>query len=402
MKVFLKYILPFVVLAAGVGVFMMLFQSRPEPPRTERGEEGLLVEVATLESGRHEVNVRARGQVIPAQRAVMAPQVTGTVRWMADALVPGGRFRRGETLLRLDSRDYRLALESQEANLSAAGLELQLERGRQVVAEREWQVFGAPEAAAGSAAGEALARRQPQLDNAEVAVSAAESGVERARLDLSRTRLTAPFNAMVLTESVDRGQLVGPTSQVVTLVGTDTFWVEVAVPVDQLAALRIPGAGAAEGEGSRATVRQSVGDQRVERGGRVLRLLPDLDPAGSMARLLVSVDDPLGLEAEAAGIPLLLGSYVEVDLAATALDDVIEVPRYAVREGDRAFVMNGAGELEVRELEVAWGRRDTVLVRGGISAGEQLITSRVPNAVPGLKLRTGQSRGDEAAAEAQP
>ncbi|MEO0325917.1 MAG: efflux RND transporter periplasmic adaptor subunit, partial [Myxococcota bacterium] len=390
MKIFLKYVLPFVVLAAGVGVFMLLFKSRPEQPRTARSDEGLLVEVATLESSRQEVNVRARGQVIPAQRAVMAPQVTGTVRWMADGLVPGGRFRQGETLLRLDSRDYRLALESQEANLSAAGLELQLERGRQVVAEREWQVFGAPEGTAGSEASQALARRQPQLDNAQVAVSAAESGVERARLDLSRTRLTAPFNAMVLAENVDRGQLIGPTSQAVTLVGTDTFWVEMALPVDQLAALRIPGAGAAEGEGSAATVRQSIGGQDVERQGRVLRLLPDLDPAGSMARLLVGIDDPLGLDAEdAAGIPLLLGSYVEVDLEATPLEGVIEVPRYAVREGDRAFVMNDERKLEVRELDVAWGRRDTVLVRGGRRAGEQLVTSRVPNAVPGLSLRTG-------------
>ena len=390
MKIFLKYVLPFVVLAAGVGVFMMLFKSRPEPPRTARENQGLLVEVATLESGRQDVNVSARGQVVPAQRAVMAPQVTGTVRWMADALVPGGRFRQGETLLRLDSRDYRLALESQEANLSAAGLELQLERGRQVVAEREWQVFGAPEAAAGSNASEALARRQPQLDNAEVSVAAAESGVERARLDLSRTRLTAPFNAMVLAENVDRGQLVGPTSQVVTLVGTDTFWVEVAVPVAQLAALRIPGAGAAEG--SRATVRQTVGDQSIERSGRVLRLLPDLDPAGSMARLLVAIDDPLGLGSEDAGIPLLLGSYVEVDLEAAPLDDVIEVPRAAVREGERAFVMNAEDSLEVRDLDIAWGRRDSVLVRDGLAAGERLVTSRVPAPVPGLKLRTRASQ----------
>ena len=332
MKIFLKYVLPFVVLAAGVGVFMMLFKSRPEPPRTARENQGLLGEVATRESGRQDVNVSARGQVVPAQRAVMAPQVTGTVRWMADALVPGGRFRQGETLLRLDSRDYRLALESQEANLSAAGRELQLERGRQVVAEREWQVFGAPEAAAGSHASAALARRPPQLANAEVSVAAG----------------------------------------------------------DQRAALRSPGAGAAEG--SRATVRQTVGDQSIERSGRVLRLLPDLDPAGSMARLLVAIDDPLGLGSEDAGIPLLLGSYVEVDLEAAPLDDVIEVPRAAVREGERAFVMNAEDSLEVRDLDIAWGRRDSVLVRDGLAAGERLVTSRVPAPVPGLKLRTRASQ----------
>ncbi|MEM1414791.1 MAG: efflux RND transporter periplasmic adaptor subunit [Myxococcota bacterium] len=393
MKVFLKYVLPFFVVALGVGAFMALLKSRPEPPRTARTEEGLLVEVSPVVRETQEVAVDARGQVIPAQRVIISPQVTGTVSWMAENLVPGGRFERGATLFRLDARDYRLNLESQQSNLSSANLELQLERGRQVVAEREWQVFGAPDDS--SEAGRALARREPQLENAEVSVAAAESGVERARLDLSRTRVTAPFNAMVLTESVDRGQLVGPTSQVVTMVGTDAFWVEVAIPVAQLSALRIPGAGAEEG--SAVVVRQAVGGQTIERSGRVLRLLPDLDPAGSMARLLVEIADPL--EGSGAGLPLLLGSYVEVAIAATPLEDVVEVPRYAVREGNRAFVMNDADELEVRELTVVWGRQDTVLVSEGLEAGEQLITSRVPSPVPGLKLRTRARR--EAAAEGE-
>ena len=139
-------------------------------------------------------------------------------------------------------------------------------------------------------------------------------------------------------------------------------------------------------------MRQTVGDQSIERSGRVLRLLPDLDPAGSMARLLVAIDDPLGLGSEDAGIPLLLGSYVEVDLEAAPLDDVIEVPRAAVREGERAFVMNAEDSLEVRDLDIAWGRRDSVLVRDGLAAGERLVTSRVPAPVPGLKLRTRASQ----------
>ncbi|MBX3248980.1 MAG: efflux RND transporter periplasmic adaptor subunit [Myxococcales bacterium] len=380
----LKVVLPLLVIAAGVGFFRFVVSRKPEAPRQPQVDTALLVETTVVERGRHEVAVRANGQVVAAELVVLSPEVTGRVRAMSPELVPGGRFRAGETMLRIDPRDYQLAVDAQSAEVNRAQLELQLEEGRQRIAEREWALFEREPQEAG--AGRALALREPQVETARVAVRSAQSSAQRARLALEKATLRAPFNGMVLSENVDLGQVVGPQTQVATLVGTDAFWVRVSVPVASLATLRFPDR---HGEGSPVRVWQSVNGQRIEREGRLLRLLPDVDPVGSMARVIVRIDDPLALQGERRGsLPMLLGSYVDVELGAAPLDDVVELPRLALREGNKVYVMTPERTLAVREVEIVWSRPETVLVRDGLASGEQVVTSRVPTPVAGLPLRT--------------
>ncbi|MFW6197739.1 MAG: efflux RND transporter periplasmic adaptor subunit, partial [Myxococcota bacterium] len=295
--------------------------------------------------------------------------------------------RKGERIIRIDARDYALALEARRADVSRARLELKLERSRQEVAKREWDKFGTPEEQ--QTDGGTLALRDPQVKTAAVAVDSARSAYDQAKLNLEKTLLKAPFNALVMQENVDEGQLVGPQTQVATLVGTDRFWVQVSAPVEALPHIRTPDRESGEG-GSEARIWQDVGGQRVERTGRVLKILPDLDQGGAMARILVGIDDPLGLEEseDESEQPLLLNSYVNVEIDAPPLEDVIEIPRTALRDGRHVYVMDEAGKLRIREVQLAWRRPDSVLVRSGLEDGEQLVVSRIPAPVEGMDLRT--------------
>jgi RND family efflux transporter MFP subunit len=304
--------------------------------------------------------------------------------------------------VRIDPRDYQIAVEQRAADLNRTRLEQQVEGTRAEVAQREWQLFNdgnrefTPE-------GRALALREPQLENAEVSVRAANSAVRRAQLDLRRTTLTAPFNAFVQAEAVDVGQVVGPNSQLATLVGTDAFWIRVSVPVAHLAHVKVPGFNSTEG--SRAVITQRVGEELVRRNGRVVRLFGDLDPAGQMARLLVEVTDPFGFgEDSETSLPLLLGAYVTIDVEATPVRAAIQVPRYALREGDRAFVVDRDNQLEVRDVVVAWRMEDSVLVTEGLLPGDRVITSRLAQPVSGMALRVdpGAAPTGEPRAEARP
>jgi len=400
----IQVVLALLIVGLGGAVVVAFKKSAPEPSQSETENRGLLVQTQQVVAGDHDVHVRAQGQVMAARRVVLSPQVAGKITWVSGDLVPGGRVANNARLLRLDGRDYQLAVQSRSADVNRASLELQLEQRRQAIAEREWNNFGSETAAGagtdeGSESGRALALRQPQIQNAEVTVEAAESAVQQARLNLQRTTLRAPFNAMVLSETVDVGQYVAPGSQLVTLVGTDEAWVQVSLPVEALPSISFP---ERDGEGSPAQVRFDVGGQEVVRQGRVLRLLPDLDASGGMARILVSIDDPFALDREgedAPKVPLLLGSFVTVDIDVPAISDVVEVPRLAVRDGGKAFVMNDDDQLEIRELQIVWGREESVLVRDGLADGERVIISRVPTPVNGMALR--QEGGSETALRAE-
>jgi RND family efflux transporter MFP subunit len=239
-----------------------------------------------------------------------------------------------------------------------------------------------------------LALHEPQLQAAEASLAAARSARAQAELSVGKTNLRAPFNAWVQSEFVEVGQLVGPQSQIATLVGTDAYWVQVSVPAEQLRALTLP--GQSEDAVSSAVVKQNIGTKTVVREGKLLRLLGDLDPVGRLVRLLVEVDDPLNLasnadETRSGSLPLLLGAYVSVEFEGQSLDNVVQVPRSALREGDKVFVYGPNDTLVIRPVEVTWRMPDTVLVSNGLDSGEHLITTRIATPIEGMKLRRKDS-----------
>ncbi|MCA9583061.1 MAG: HlyD family efflux transporter periplasmic adaptor subunit, partial [Myxococcales bacterium] len=191
------------------------------------------------------------------------------------------------------------------------------------------------------------------------------------------------------------GQVVGPQSPVVTLVGTDRFWVQVSVPVNHLAWISVPGRNGTEG--SKALVRHTSGEQVVERIGHVVRMLGDLDPVGRMARLLVEIEDPLRLNKDEPGLPLLLGAYVEVRIEGQEVEDVIEIPRSTLQEGNQVYVMTPKNLLDIRSVTVPWRTEDTVWVSKGLSTGDRVITSRIPLALRGMTLRLATAPSETSA-----
>jgi RND family efflux transporter MFP subunit len=400
------------VLVVGIIVFIYFSATRPEPKKVKRVVLGELVEVIAARPDRQKVWVPASGQVLPAQQVAMSSELGGRVIWMSEKLIPGGRLAAGDELVRIDPREYSLALEQQAAQVDRAQTELQLEQSRKEIAEREWQLMGGGQPAEGS-----LAVRDPQMRTAEAALKAARSGLSQAKLSVSKSTVRAPFNAMVHSKAVDLGQLVGPQLALATLVGTDAFWVQVSIPLERLAWIQVPGVDSAT-EGATAVISQRLGDKTITRKGKVLRLLPDLDPMGRMARLLVEIPDPLGLaagKAAAAGqgadadaieekqdLPLLIGSYVTVEIEGREVDDAIELPREAVRGGDTVYVMAEGGTLDVRQVSVVWRRPESVLIGAGLAAGDRVVVSPLQAPVKGMKLRTAQTsaKGPQTASDA--
>lgn len=378
-----KWVLSIAVLAAANVWALLLIATKEEPPRAETPLEGTLVEVMEARRERHDVSLHAKGTVVPAQEVVLQAEVGGRAIWQSSELVPGGRFDVGQAILRIDPRDYDLAVEGFRSEVNRARLELRLETRRAEVAKREWSSFGDLDASEDQ---RALAQREPQLEAARLALRAAQSALERAKLDRARTVLRAPFNAMVISENVDPGQLISPQTDVARLIKTDEFHVQVSIPVGSLRTIEAP---TDQDPGSSVSVVQRVGEQTIEREGEVIRQLADLDPRGAMARVLVRIDDPLG---NGEDLPLLLGSYVDVAIAAKPIEGAIRVPRSALHGGRQVYVMNDDDLLEIREVAVAWTLPDALLVSNGLNPGERVVTSRISTPVPNMRLRRAEPR----------
>lgn len=395
MKIAAKILAVVVIVGLGVAAAVVLVKSRPEPEKAEKVDRGVLVNTGNVEVTQKRIDIEVRGEVQPSESMSLQPQVTGKIRWVSDQLVAGGVVKEGDPLIRIDRADYEIQLAQAQTAVDQARANLELEAGQQKIARREWELFN--EGVSKSASDPSLALRKPQQRIAEVNLEAAKARLDKAKLDLRRTTVDAPFNAYVRSENVAVGQQVGPQTQMAQLVGTNAFWIQASIPVDRLSFLAIPGVNTT-GEGSRVRIVQHAGDQKIERVGRVKRMLSDLDPAGRMARVIIEVDDPFELEKEGPrGIPMLIGAFVRGFVDGSQERNVAVLPRETVHQGDQVWLYED-GKLAVREVSVVWGSDEVVYVTG-LNDGETYVTSRIATPVEGMKLRT-EDKDEKVAASA--
>ena len=378
-----RFLLTIAIMLGGGAISAHWLSNRPKASRQKPETIATLVDIEQLAPSDEQTIIHAKGRVVPARNIQLSSRVSGEIDWVNQKFVPGGYFKKSEKVLRIDAIDYRLAVEKCVAELTKAESNLQLEMGQQSVAKKEYQLLrrkvedGDME----------LLLRRPQLAIAKATVTSAKATLKQAECDLERTDIAAPWNAMIQSRSVDTGSQVNAGASLAALVGTDEYWVQVSIPMDQLKWIDIPGGGAT---GSPVRIyHESAWGSGVFRMGSVERLMTSLEPQGRMARLLVLVKDPMDLlKAPPERNPLILDSFVRVEIDGRLMPKVFRVPRFALHDGGRVWVMSPEKKLEIREVRIVWSGSEHVYVSDGLRQNDRLIVSDLNAPVSGMLLRT--------------
>ncbi|MBA3012223.1 MAG: HlyD family efflux transporter periplasmic adaptor subunit, partial [Desulfobacula sp.] len=253
--------------------------------------------------------------------------------------------------------------------------------GSQLIAREELKLIN--QVSKGEMVQTDLALRKPQLDQANAVVNAARADLEKANLNLSRTKIVVPFNALVLEKKVDFGSLVTVQGELATLVDVDAFLVETLVPPDRLAALNIN-----EKTGSKADIRSQYSEESWQ--GSLVRTTGKISDKSRMAGVIIRVLDPLGLTRQGGRPQLLLGDYVDVQIQGKMLENVFSIPRSILRDKNTVWVSQ-SGKLVIKPVTLAWKEEGRVFIRSdirsGILAGDEVITSDLPAPVNGMALQ---------------
>lgn len=389
-KMVYKVAVPLLIVAAGVGSLKYQMDSRPQAERRKPERQARLVTVQAFKKEQSIAILPAMGTVTASREITLNPEITGIITSINPSVIPGGLVRAGQVLYQVDSRDYETIVKQRQSELAKAQLELKLEAGNQTVARQEYDLLGDLIQADDTE----LVLRKPQQESARQALEAAQATLAKAKLDVERCSIRAPFNATVKARYADLGARVSPTTALAELTGTDEYWIEVMVPVNQLSWIEIPKSENQKGSSVRV-YNSSAWGEKMYREGRVVRLLGQLEKEGLLAQLLVAVEDPLHLERTDAMEPLLIGSYVKVEIVGRPITDAVALPRGFVRNGNTVWVMNEHDELEVRPVKFAFSNRDTVYITEGLEDNSRVITTMLSAAVEGMPLRVESPQLDE-------
>ncbi len=383
----LRLFLPIIVVILSAAIAFWMMQSGPKAKPRTKTRNAVLVDIRAITLGPQTTTVSVMGTVKPQREVALKPQVSGEIIRIADNLIPGGQFSKGQELLAIDPNDYQLVVKQLNSEVAKAEADIQMELGRQRVAEKEFELLGETV----SAEEEALMLRTPQLNSSKALLEGIQARLEQAQLNLERTIVKAPFNAVIMSRDINLGTRVSPSSTLVTLVGSDSYWIEAPIPANQLKWISTGQQENAPGSAVRIYDTSAWGSKSY-RTGQLVGLTAKVEENGRMAKLLTEVSDPLSLQASSEGQPkLLLGSYVQVEIKGKQLPSAALIERDLIHDGDQLWIMDDQDHLDIRTVEISFRGQNHVLVTSGISDGERLITSNLPSPVQGMTLRLKQT-----------
>jgi multidrug efflux pump subunit AcrA (membrane-fusion protein) len=230
-----------------------------------------------------------------------------------------------------------------------------------------------------------LALKKPQIAQARAGVQAAELSLSRAESDLSRTRISLPFDVRITETMVDEGQYVGAGRVVASVFSTDVAEVRLPLTDADIAALGVPiGYEADEGAGLLVQLSTDIAGATRKWAGRLVRLDASLDPRTRSTFGTVEVADPF--DVADGDMPMAPGLFVAADIKGRTLADVLAIPAAGLRAGGRVFVMNDDDLLEVRSVIVAHATASIAYLSSGVNEGDRIIVSPIRNPVAGMAL----------------
>ncbi|MEE4174927.1 MAG: efflux RND transporter periplasmic adaptor subunit [Xanthomonadales bacterium] len=382
MKKLLKVSAPIAVLLTGVLIVKGLAAARPAPEKVEEENRLVSLYVDEARSDAIQVKVETQGEVRPKTQIDLVPQVSGRIVSLSENFNDGAEFRAGDLLLKIDDTDYRLALANAEAVVARAQTELERQLATKDIKEKEWSN--------NRKAGEeptAFSLNLTQVAQAEAELRSARAQLRQARLDLERTELRLPFDGRVRSRDVGIGQFVTAGVSLGTVFSTDIAEVRLPLTDTQLVELDLPMGYTAEDAltAPRVLFSTTLGNREYQWEGRIVRVSAAVDQETRLIYATAEVADPYGAAATD-GMPMAVGLFVNARIGGVEELDAIVMPRLALRNEDKVYVINEDNRLEIRTVDVISTSEDQVLVASGVAAGEHVVTSTLPNATDGMEV----------------
>ncbi len=304
-----------------------------------------VVSVVPVESDQVSPTLMVTGTVQSRFDSSVSAGIAGSLTWVAE---PGTQVAEGEPVARLDDRPFELAVRELEARLNKKQIEIHrleqdLERYRRL---QEQQSISARE----------VDSLEADLGMARSDAELLEVEIDRARDDLAKTRIVAPFDGMVTQRFQQQGESVSATQPVAKLVSTESLEIRFHGP---LAHSALPAA---------------VGRLRVHWGSgsaemAVRATVPVSDDQSQSFLGYLSVPESMASQ-------FRIGQLISVAVPTALPAQQFIVPRDALVLGEkqiRVFVLDEEGRARAIPVEVDADHGDYVGVAGSLAAGQQVI-----------------------------
>ena len=390
-----KLILPVVILGLGIGGFMALKASIAKPQPAEVRERVWRVDTVRVTPAELSAQIRLYGTVESPRLVRASAPATAVVERMF--VVEGQSVKAGDTLFQLDERDFLPQIEqieaqiSQETNRHDANRKLLLQEQRllTIAQENEKRAETLLKKNLGSQASldEArrntrsqrlsLTQRQLEINNHPARLKSLEAQLSQLTTQLERSRLKAPFDALIVNVNASEGDLVRNGDLLASFYAPEDLEVRAQIPSLY-----------------ETIVLDALADKKS--------LLAETDDGHFLALERVSAQaSSRGVDAlfrlQARGRTLIAGQQLNLYLSLPPDGLGVAIPASALYGNDRIYLLQ-EGRMQSVQVErlgqtTIDGRNLLLVASDKLASGSEVIATHLPNAVDGLKVQADNQSG---------
>ncbi len=436
--------IPLLILAAGVGGFLV-FGQRPEVPQREgTAAVAASVETAAVHEFQEELTLEVEGVAVPYRQVTISAEVSGRIVAKETSSRAGSFVDQDDFLLEIDPTDYQLEVTRIERELAksaaeVASVEVDIANSRALLAlaeeelvlrgkelQRRERLFASKSISESEledsqrlelAARNGLQTMQNQLasfrqqkQTLEAARELVEVQLQRAQVDRQRTRVHSAVTGTISKDYVEQEDFVNKGDPLYLLTDARHMEVQCSLRIDQLYWLWLQAGTFVGNSGNPESVFEvpqtdvevvfEFDGQQYVWEGRLSRYEgTGLDADTRLVPCRVRVDEPtqvkrIGGSSEprpgGLSVPMLFtGMYVTVRIPVRAPEAMLSVPAAALRAGGQVWVVED-GALRVETVTTALVERERVILRRPLEErlrpGDRVVVSPLPNPRTGMAV----------------
>ena len=374
MNSYIKKYSPLIIISVSIIIFVLMIRLRPEAKFEEPKIIPQLVETMVAYPSEVRAKISSQGTIRPEHEIFVTSELSGKVTWVSKNFLDGAGFQIGDTLMKIERRDYELALISTESSLFQARLALEREEAEANLASIEWKRVGKGDASS-------LTLREPQLAQARAVLAAAEAAYEQSKRNLERTSIIAPFDGRVRKKMVDLGTNLIPGSRLADIYATASFELRLPIADKDIPFLGIPLDGTSIDAANRPEVRLSTsyGGDELNTKGFIVRSESEIDPKTRMISAIATI--PISN----ANSGFKVGMFVNAEINGLSYPGITVVPRSAVKDNMIWVVIDE--KLRRKSVEVIRFEKDFAFISDGLNKNDRILITRLSSYVDGMPVR---------------
>jgi RND family efflux transporter MFP subunit len=367
-----RKLLPVLIVLAAVIILIVMTALKAKPQKNKPLEYVPLVKTIALKEEEVVFTIEGTGTVTPTQEISLLSQVSGEIISLSENMKRGGRFSKGETLIKVNPIDYQLQVEAAQAEVARNLVDFQLKKEEMLIANEEWKSYNGSSSPKQASP---LVLKKPQLDLAKANLQAAQARLKIAQLNLERTHIKAPFNGSVKLKNVSVGQYISLGTNLATLFNSDLAQITISLNNEELQWFNLEAP-----HKSKAIISAQLAGKLTEWNGWLDRFSAELNASNRMVDAIIRVNQ------NEQKTPLLSGLFVNVSLTANKTLSAFKAPLTAVRNYNEIWVVND-GKLDIRMVEILRRDDSNAYFKGGVTNGDALIISDLSYVSQGMKVK---------------